>query len=186
MCRRADLPVAGLEVARQSGAWKASHAATESVRSTPRPEGRVSWLAGAFPLAGHVPAIATDLLGLLRHAERTLGPMFWINTGAGHAHLFCMQREVFEAFRSGPLSTDHLRDFGRGFFGDGLLVQDGPKHRHIRSAMNHPFTPKGLGDANMGELLASAVERRVRRWVGRRGVPCSPRPASWRSASSSR
>jgi cytochrome P450 family 117 subfamily A len=127
-------------------------------------------LAGAFPLAGHVPAMASDLLGLLRHAERSVGPLFWLDMGGGHDELFCMKREVFEAFRSGALSTDHLRGFGNEFFGESLLVFDGPPHRHMRSAMNPPFTPKGIAEVGVGAFLAEAVERRVQRWARRRHV----------------
>lgn len=129
-----------------------------------------SRLAGAFPLLGHVPAMASDLLGLLRHAERNLGSLFWLDTGAGHDELFCMKRCVFDAFKNGQLSTDSLRGISPEFFGESLLVFDGAPHRHMRAAMNPPFTPKGLGDAEMGDFLAAAVERRVRRWVGQRGI----------------
>jgi cytochrome P450 len=127
-------------------------------------------LAGAFPLVGHMPAMATDLLGLLRHAEQRLGPLFWVDTGFGRDHLFCMQREVFEAFKSPPLLTDHMRSFGSEFFGEALLVFDGPRHRHMRAAMNPPFTPRGLGKVDVGAFLAGAVERRVQRWAHRRRV----------------
>ncbi len=117
-----------------------------------------------------MPAIMTDLLGLLRHAERKLGPVFWLHIGTGPDNLFCMQREVFEAFKNRPLSTDHMRGISSEFFGESLLVFDGAKHRHMRGAMNHPFTPKGLGKVDVGSFLADAVERRVKGWVRRRRV----------------
>ena len=128
-------------------------------------------LAGAFPLVGHMPAMASDLLGLLRHAERSLGPIFWLDTGGGQEHLFCMKSEIAEAFKSQPLSADHLRSYGGGgFFGESLLVFDGSKHRHMRSAMNPPFTPRGLAEVDIGAFLADAVERRVKRWMRQRRV----------------
>jgi cytochrome P450 len=127
-------------------------------------------LPGAFPVLGHVPAMAADLLGLLRHAERSLGPLFWLGVGTGPDELFCMDREIFEAFRSGPISTDHLRGVSSEFFGESLLVFDGPPHRHMRAPMNPPFTPRGLGEVGVGAFLADGVERRVQRWARRRHV----------------
>lgn len=127
-------------------------------------------LAGAFPLVGHMPAMASDLLGLLRHAERSLGPIFWLDTGGGQDHLFCMTPEILEAFKSQPLSSDHLRSCSGEFFGESLLVFDGSKHRHMRSAMNPPFTPRGLAEVDIGAFLADAVERRVKGWARRRRV----------------
>lgn len=127
-------------------------------------------LEGAFPLVGHAPAVAADLLGLLRDAERRLGPCFWINFGLGPDRLMCLGREGFDFFRSRTATTDHMREMARLFFGDSVLVHSGPKHQHLRSAMNPAFAPKGLAAAEVGPALAESARKWVGSWVGRRGV----------------
>ncbi len=131
-----------------------------------------SMLPGGFPLVGHMPATAVDELGLLRDAERLLGPMFFWNQGFGAIQLVCTHREAFSLFRNKVTDSEYILEH-RGIadlFGAGVIARDGAQHRHLRSAMNGPFLPRGLGEANVGELVASLVESRVRSWVGRRDV----------------
>jgi cytochrome P450 len=128
-------------------------------------------LPGAFPVVGHTPAVALDLAGLLRHGEQRLGPFFWIDLGYGTPELICMHLDVFEAFKNKSTSSDWYRTrFPGHFFGEALLLHDGQTHQTMRSAMNPPFSAKGLSSTGVGELLASRVERRVRRFARGRGV----------------
>lgn len=129
-------------------------------------------LPGGFPVLGHMPAIAVDQLGLLRDAERWVGPMFFWSFGFGETQLVCTLPDVFSLFKSKDADSSYMRTH-RGvsdLFGEGVIVHDGPVHRHMRSAMNTPFLPRGLGEAKVGEIVAERVESRVRSWVGRRDV----------------
>jgi hypothetical protein len=135
---------------------------------------------GHFPVLGHMPAYAVDLLALMRDAERALGPMFFLKMGFGLWVLFYTRPEAFSLFKNKVTSSDYLREGGTGMLlGESVFVQDGAPHRHMRGALNGPFQPKGLGEAHVGTLVADLVERRVATWVGRRDVRrCRPRDSS--------
>jgi len=125
-------------------------------------------LPGGFPLVGHMPATALDELGLLRDAERSLGPMFFWNQGFGAFQLVCTARDAFSLFKNKVTDSEYMLTHQglAHLFGAGLIARDGAEHRHLRTAMNGPFQPRGLGEAKVGELVASLVDARVRSWVG--------------------
>lgn len=126
---------------------------------------------GRFPVIGHMPANAVDLLGLLRDAERALGPMFYLNQGFDNWQLVYAKPDAFSLFKNKLTSSNYMSEGGPGaLFGKGVIVQDGASHRHLRAAMNGPFQPRGLDAAQVGALVAELVERRVGAWVGRRDV----------------
>lgn len=133
----------------------------------PRPRLGFPVMRGAFPVVGHIPALATDCLGLFRVAEEELGSHFWIDAGFGLDVLQCVVPEVFAIFKNKTTSSSYMQDTLGTLVGGSLIVHDGVKHEHMRSAMNGPFLPRGLTGAGVGDIIAGIVERRVRSWVGR-------------------
>src|SRR6266542_1572349 len=123
--------------------------------------------AGAFPLIGHMPAVATDYLGLLRRAERELGPMFWLDLGFGIRSLHVVAPAAFGIFKNKVTTSTYLQDQLPDLFGVSVIAQDGPVHHHRRSAMNAPFLPRGLSSSELGAVFADMIERRVRTWPAR-------------------
>jgi cytochrome P450 len=119
---------------------------------------------GAFPAVGHLPAIATDFLGLVRSAERDLGQFFWLDGGFGTDNLACTDPEVFSIFRNKVTTSTYLQGLLPDLFGISIIAQDGPVHRHMRSAMDAPFLPRGLTAASVGPLLSNLIDRRVHAW----------------------
>ena len=122
---------------------------------------------GAWPAVGHLPALALDSLGLLRRVERELGPIFWIDQGFGHHVLYCLDPAGFEIMRNRATSSAVLTSVVGDFLGDSMLVHDGARHQHLRSAMGGPFTPRGLTALELGPLFAATIRERVARWRGR-------------------
>src|SRR5262245_32782815 len=101
-------------------------------------------LGGAFPVVGHLPAIATDFLGLLRRGEREHGPLFWLDGGFGRTMLQAVLPDAFTLFKNKVTTSTYLQKDFYELFGVALIAQDGPAHHHMRSAMNAPFLPRGL------------------------------------------
>jgi cytochrome P450 len=125
---------------------------------------------GAFPLIGHLPAIASDYLGLVRRGERDIGPFFWLKAGFDVENLVCVDPAVFSIFRNKVTTSTYLQELLPDLFGISLIAQDGAVHQHMRSAMNAPFLPRGLTAAEVGPLLAGLIERRVRPWREKKEV----------------
>jgi cytochrome P450 len=120
---------------------------------------------GAFPVIGHMPAIATDYLGLIRRAERELGPLFWIELGFGRRSLHALLPESFTLFKNKVTTSAYMQEGFLGeVFGISMIAQDGPTHQHMRSAMNTPFLPRGLSSSEIGAVFAEMIERRVSGW----------------------
>jgi cytochrome P450 len=122
---------------------------------------------GAFPVLGHLPAIAGDYLGLVRRAAQEVGPFFWLRSGFAAPTLTCVDPEVFSIFRNKVTTSTYLQELLPDLFGVSLIAQDGPVHQHMRSAMNAPFLPRGLTAAEVGPLLAGIIEQRVSGWRDR-------------------
>ena len=137
--------------------------------------GGIPILPGAFPLVGHLPAVLVDELGLLRDAQRRVGPLFYWSLGYQDWQLNYAGTGAFNLFKNKLVNSSFMREGHiRELFGDGLIAHDGAVHQHLRSAMNGPFLPKGLTAADVGPLLADIVERRVRSLLGRRHVRMLP------------
>lgn len=134
-----------------------------------RPPPRLGFpvMRGAFPVVGHIPALATDNLGLYRVAEEELGLHFWLDAGFGLDVLQCVSPEVFAIFKNKATSSSYMKSTLGPLVGGSLIVHDGPQHQHMRSAMNGAFMPRGLTSAGVGDITAGIIERRVRSWVGR-------------------
>jgi cytochrome P450 len=125
---------------------------------------------GGFPIIGHLPAVATHYLELVRRCERELGPFFWIDVGFGQSQLHCMLPESFTIFKNKVTTSTYLQESLPDLFGGSLIAQDGPVHQHMRSAMTGPFLPRGLTASEVGAVFADLIERRVRVWREQRVI----------------
>ncbi len=117
---------------------------------------------GAFPVLGHLPAMASDTLGFLRRAERDHGRAFFIDQGFGAQSLVWTDPDAFSIYKTKLGSSAYMREAGGSMFGESVIVQDGKVHQRMRAVLNGPFTPRGLGAAEIGPLIAKIVEARVR------------------------
>lgn len=122
---------------------------------------------GAFPALGHLPALASDPLGLDRIAEREVGPLYWTDTGFGRWQLRCLSPESFDLFKNVQTSSDYVGETLPDLFGRSVITLDGKPHRHARSVMGPAFTPGGLSAARVGSLFADVIERHVHEWIDR-------------------
>jgi cytochrome P450 len=122
---------------------------------------------GAFPVIGHMPAMMTDAIGLMRRAQRQLGDFFWMKSGFGQPSLYCLHPDVFTIFKNKVTTSTYLQEIASDFLGRSLLVHDGAVHHHMRSAMNGPFLPPGLTAAETGAVLADLIEKGVRGWAAK-------------------
>jgi cytochrome P450 len=124
-------------------------------------------LGGALPVIGHMHAIHSDFLGLIRRGERELGPAYWINLGFDKLTLQLMSPASFTLFKNKAVTSSHLSDVLGELFGKAIIAQDGAPHHHARSAMNPAFTPKGVSAAELGTAFAELIERRIGAWPAR-------------------
>ena len=120
---------------------------------------------GRLPLLGNLHQIAIDMPGVLRHMERDLGPLCWLDMGADNQMLVWTDRRALTLFdnkiTSSATDSEH---FGR-VAGRSLIATDGSGHRRMRQIMNRPFTPRGLTTTGIGEQILRTVTDRVRRIV---------------------
>jgi cytochrome P450 len=123
--------------------------------------------AGAFPIVGHMPAVASNYLGLIRRAERDLGPLFWLDLGFGQSTLQVLGASSFGLFKNKVTTSTYLQEMFSEAFGISVIAQDGAAHRHMRSAMNAPFLPRGLSSSELGAVFADMIERRLSSWPDR-------------------
>lgn len=124
-------------------------------------------LPGAYPLVGHLPAIACDLPRLLRRAERTLGSHFWMDFGPAGQMLTCADPEAFALLRHKDVSSALIGEIAPELLGGTLVAQDADAHRQARDAIKAAFQPKGLNQAGIGELFAPLIQARVQAWCDR-------------------
>lgn len=129
---------------------------------------------GAFPVVGHLPALVQDPLRFDRLAEREVGPIFWKNVGFGLWQLQCLLPDAFEIFRNSAATPAFIRDNLYDLFGEAMNGQDGAKHRHQRSAMSAPFSPRGISASGVGAEFAAIIERHVHGWIARSEVAMLP------------
>lgn len=123
-------------------------------------------------MLGHFPWLALDQLALYRRAAREVGRLFWLRPGFGLRTLCCLDPEVFDLFKNKTTSSSYMRDLERihELFGRSVITLDGDEHRRVRSALNPPFLPRGLGEAGVGALAGEVIQRKVESLRGRRGV----------------
>lgn len=139
-----------------------------SLRHPHREKHGFPYLEGAFPVVGVMPRMYFGLRRLLDDAERRLGPFFWVDLGFGAEVIMCRHLDGLVALRNKTTTSTHYQVHAHALLGDSLIAQDGAKHHHMRSALNGPFTPKGLSAAEVGPIMAETIETRVRSWVRER------------------
>jgi cytochrome P450 len=122
---------------------------------------------GSYPLLGHMPAIASDYLGLMRGAAEQVGPMFWIDLGFQKSALHVMQPEAMALFKHRAVTSTHFGELLGELFGKSIIAQDGASHQRARSAMNPAFQPRGITASELGSVFADTIERRIRNWPAR-------------------
>lgn len=122
---------------------------------------------GGLPVLGHLPFLYRDTLAVMRHAEQQCGSLFWLNFGFSLEGLVCLDPEVLTILKNSVTDSTFLYEKSPHFLGRSLLVSDGAAHRHLRSAVNAPFTPTGLSRELLGPVLAETVLAQVRTWVNR-------------------
>lgn len=127
-------------------------------------------LPGAFPVLGHAVALWHDTVAVIREGRALFGPIFWVNGGFEQWMAMCASTEAFEVLRSKASSMAYLKEAVSTLVGEAILGQDGATHQRMRSAMNKPFTPRGLTAAGIGAPIAELLSERVDRWAARRSI----------------
>lgn len=127
---------------------------------------------GHFPVLGSLPSMFIDSLAACREAERRVGPLFWVSGGFGLNSVYYTRPDALSIFKNKSTTSEYLLDIERvrELFGSSVITRDGAAHHHMRSAMNGPFLPRGLGEAGVGAVSAGVIEERVRGLRGKRGV----------------
>lgn len=123
-------------------------------------------LPGAFPIVGHLPAVAHALPDLLTYGERHWGTHFWLDMGAMNRMLVCTCPEAFELFNHKDVLADLLGDVAPAMR-NTMATQDGELHRRTRAWANPSFQPQGLSGAKVGELFADIMMTWIRAWPER-------------------
>lgn len=123
-------------------------------------------MAGALPGLGHALSVHRDVVGALRRARDTLGPVYWMHLGFGNWYLMCAGLSAFELLRHPNVVNAGSRASLTYILGKSLLAADGPEHRRVRSAMNPTFSPRGLAEGGSGARIAEVVTARAERWAG--------------------
>lgn len=115
-------------------------------------------------MLGHLPMLYRGLPEALAEA-RKLGPIFWIHVGFGTWALICTGRDAIEILRNRAFTSEHLQEIAPLVAGESLLSHDGQAHKHMRSAMNGPFLPKGIASAGAGQVAAQLLSDLTRGWA---------------------
>ncbi|MCG7508430.1 cytochrome P450 [Mesorhizobium retamae] len=125
-------------------------------------------LPGAFPVVGHLPAVARALPELLAYGERHLGTHFWLKMGTMGQMLVCTRPEAFELFNNKDVLADLLGDVAPAMR-NTMATQDGELHRRTRGWANPAFQPQGLSAAKVGDLFADVMMAWIEPWP-KRGI----------------
>lgn len=131
-------------------------------------------LPGAFPVLGHLPAALHGAPALLRRARADIGPVFWLSAGFGQWVIVCTGKEALDLFRNKSFSSGHLETISPLVAGQSLLAQEGALHRHMRTAMNGPFLPRGLSASTIGPMMARVLSDLAARWAAQDRVRVVP------------
>ncbi|WP_321785362.1 cytochrome P450 [Burkholderia pyrrocinia] len=126
-------------------------------------------LPGAFPIVGHLPAVARALPDLLAYGERHWGTHFWLEMGAMDRMLVCTRPEAFELFNNKDVLADLLGEVAPSMR-NTMATQDGELHRRTRAWANPSFQPQGLSAAKVGELFAEIMTTWIRAWPERETI----------------
>ncbi|HZF51870.1 MAG TPA: cytochrome P450 [Polyangiaceae bacterium] len=131
-------------------------------------------LPGAFPVVGHIPALYHGGIDTLREGHRTLGPLFWCSFALGQWCLLCEGQQAYDILKRRATSSQHYKSSTGILLGEFMLVQDDPSHRHLRSALSGPFSPRGLAATGIGGRMAKTIEASVERWASERRIRVLP------------
>lgn len=121
-------------------------------------------LPGGFPLFGHLPAVYRGLPEAAAEGYK-LGPIVWVDVGFGQSMLMCTGPESLEILKNKAFDSSHMKEISPLVAGESMLGQNGPPHRHTRSAMNAPFLPRGLAAGNILRTSAELLTKLGRRWA---------------------
>lgn len=115
----------------------------------------------ALPVIGHLMQFLNNKQSLfLENAERFQSP-FWINIGFNNWNVVLPVAASFQAVKDKFTSADAGLDFSDFIVTNTLLVKDGKRHRKMRGAMAAPFTPHGLGVAEIGNVISEVIDKQL-------------------------
>jgi cytochrome P450 len=118
-------------------------------------------LRGGWPIVGHTLRQLFWPMEFVAQLRALSGDLAWVNQGRGRWALYCMDPEMYEVLKDKSCSVRHYLDIAPTLLGNSLLTQDGDVHRSGRTAMNAPFTPKGLTAQGTSALMKEVIERQV-------------------------
>jgi cytochrome P450 monooxygenase len=125
---------------------------------------------GRLPVLGHMPAIARDALGTLSRGAERCGELFWIDMGFGSNILLTLHEDGLQLFKNRYGDSSHVGELV-DFLHGTMLTIDGKEHRRVRGASSAPFTPAGLTQARVGEIVAEVLQRRLPAWGSKQTLP---------------
>ncbi|WP_437520204.1 cytochrome P450 [Sorangium sp. So ce726] len=125
--------------------------------------GTIPTAAGELPFVGHLPFLHRDAIGLLRSSSSALGPLFWVNFGFAHRRLFYVGADALDLLRMPEMVMDYPKNLEK-IVGRSMAAQDGPLHRHMRSAINPSFSPRGFAK-EASATIASVLTSRIDAWL---------------------
>lgn len=126
---------------------------------------------GRLPVIGHLWSVARDQPGFTRRAREAAGPLYWFELGGGNWQVMVHGAPGRELIRNRTTRSKIVVEETAFILRDTVLALDGDEHRRVRGAMTQAFSPRGLTQAGVGEVLAEIVERRLSTWSGYRRLP---------------
>ncbi len=125
---------------------------------------------GQFPVLGHIHHLLTNPNRFYSKLVHTVQPLAWVNHGfnkwsilvSGDAVDMLLKNKVCMSGEVDATSADLLRDT--------IVQHDGSEHRRIRGAVNGPFSPKGLNEANVVNQINEVFAQGIGRWPQRGSV----------------
>lgn len=118
-------------------------------------------LPGLLPGVGHAITLYRDAVGALRRAERQQGPFVQVCLGFGQWYLFCLGAGSFELLKHKSVAVSGARGSLNFIIGRSLVGLEGAHHKHIRSAMNPPFSARGLAEPRVESVVGETVLQHV-------------------------
>lgn len=134
-----------------------------------RPASSLPRVPGRLPLIGHLPRLHFGALDVVRRAQLSLGPLFWVDYGFGLEYLYVTGPEAFALLKNDRVDSYAAFLAAETVVEDTLSYMDGASHRRQRMSMSGPFTNDGLARARIGALIDEIVSERIASW-GRNGT----------------
>lgn len=119
---------------------------------------------GQIPVLGHIHHLLTNPNRFYSSNVHGVQPLAWVNHGfnkwsilvSGDAVDMLLKNKVCMSGEVDATSADLLRDT--------IVQHDGGEHRRIRGAVNGPFSPKGLNEANVVTQINEVFSRGIGQW----------------------